>query len=90
LINLSFELRQNYPNPFNPITNITYLLPSESYVKLTIINSIGETVELLVNEIQSEGKYDIVWNAESYPSGVYFFKLEAGTFVESKKMLLLR
>jgi len=90
LLNLSFELRQNYPNPFNPITNITYLLPSESHVKLTVFNSVGETVELLINETQSEGKYDIVWNAENYPSGVYFYKLETGTFVESKKMILMK
>jgi hypothetical protein len=90
LINLSFELRQNYPNPFNPITNITYLLPSASHVNLTIFNSIGETVEMLVNEIQSEGKYDIIWNAESYPSGIYFYKLEANNSVKIKKMALMK
>ena len=90
LLNLSYELKQNYPNPFNPITNITYILPSSSQVKLTVFNSVGETAEVLVNEIQSEGKYDIVWNAESYPSGVYFYKLDTGTFVETKKMILLR
>ncbi len=90
LLNPSFELRQNYPNPFNPITNITYLLPSASQVKLTIFNSIGETVDLLVDEIQSEGKYDIVWNAESHPSGIYFYRLEANNFVEIKKMVLMK
>ncbi len=90
LLNLSYELRQNYPNPFNPITNITYILPSSSQVKLTVFNSVGETVELLINEAQSEGKYDVVWNAASYPSGVYFYKLETGSFIETKKMILLR
>ena len=87
---LSFELRQNYPNPFNPRTRITYELPAESKVTLTIFNSIGEAVEVLVNELQSEGKYETVWNAESYPSGVYFYKLQAGSFIETKKMILLK
>ena len=87
---LSFKLNQNYPNPFNPSTNISYILPSEGKVKLTIFNSIGEEVELLVNEIQSEGKYKISWNAESYPSGVYFYRLQAGTDIEMKKMLLMK
>jgi hypothetical protein len=90
LINFSFELQQNYPNPFNPITKIAYKLPLESSVKLTLFNSIGETIEILVNEIQSAGKYEAVWNAESYPSGVYFYKLEAGDFVEVNKMILMK
>ncbi|MBT8378843.1 MAG: T9SS type A sorting domain-containing protein [Ignavibacteria bacterium] len=90
VLNLSFELRQNYPNPFNPITNITYLLPSASNVKLTIFNSVGEAVEVLIDEFQSEGKYDIVWNGKTYPSGVYFYKIETESFTEVKKMILMK
>ena len=98
LINLSFELFQNFPNPFNPITKIAYTLPSESNVILTIYNSIGETVEVIVNELQNEGKYEAVWNAESIPSGVYFYQLRAidhstgsgQDFVEINKMILMK
>ncbi len=76
LANFSFELHQNYPNPFNPITNISYILPSESNVTLTVFNTIGEAVDVLVNEVQQEGKYDAVWNAENYPSGVFFYTID--------------
>ena len=86
----SYLLEQNYPNPFNPSTRITYELPAESKLTLTIFNCIGEAVEVLVNELQSEGKYETVWNAESYPSGVYFYKLQAGSFIETKKMILMK
>jgi len=90
LMNLSYQLHQNYPNPFNPITNISYILPSEGNVILTIYNSLGEVVEILINEHQKEGKYDVVWNAESYPTGVYYYRLNAGSFLETKKMLLIK
>jgi hypothetical protein len=87
---LSFELKQNYPNPFNPITTITFTLPADNDVKLIVLNSIGEVVEILVDELQTEGKYEVVWNAEGFPSGVYFYKLETNDFVDIKKMILLR
>ena len=90
LLNLSYQLHQNYPNPFNPITNISFILPSEGNVSLTIYNSLGEVVEILINEHQKEGKYDIVWNAESYPSGVYYYRLNVGLYVQTKKMLLVK
>ena len=90
LVKFSFELSQNYPNPFNPITKISYALPVESKVTLIIYNSIGEVVEILVNEFQDEGKYEAVWNAESFPSGVYFYKLQSGDFVEVNKMVLMK
>jgi photosystem II stability/assembly factor-like uncharacterized protein len=94
--NVSYELAQNYPNPFNPITNISYTLPTESQVKVSIYNPLGELVETIVNEKQSAGKYDAVWNAGSYPSGVYIYTLDAvginGSEQKklSKKMILLR
>ena len=91
-----FFLHQNYPNPFNPITNISYILPSESQVKLSIYNPLGELVETIVNEKQNAGKYDAVWNAGTHPSGVYIYTLDAVSLNGdnqtkiSKKMLLLK
>jgi len=96
LVNLSFELHQNYPNPFNPITNISYILPSEANVTLTVFNTIGEAVAVLVNEVQQEGKYEAVWNAENYPSGVFFYTIDVvpvsgkQPFRTSKKMILIK
>jgi photosystem II stability/assembly factor-like uncharacterized protein len=94
--NLSFELAQNYPNPFNPITNISYNLPTESNVKLTIYNPIGEVVETLVNDVQSANRYEVVWNAANVPSGIYFYTVEVSPtnlsngFKQSRKMILLK
>ena len=87
---IAFELNQNYPNPFNPVTMIRYSIPEESFVKLEIINSLGERIELLENDIKSSGTYESLWNASDLPSGVYFYQLQAGDFVETKKMLLLK
>jgi hypothetical protein len=93
---LTFELNQNYPNPFNPITNISYTLPSESYVKLNVFNSIGEKIQMLVSEFQTEGRYEAIWNAENYSSGVYYYTIEVmpvngnQPFGESRKMILLK
>ena len=94
--NVSYELAQNYPNPFNPITKISYTLPVESQVKLSIYNPLGELVETLINEKQGAGKYDAVWNAANHPSGVYIYTLDAVSVNGSeqtkisKKMLLLK
>ena len=102
---ITFELNQNYPNPFNPVTMIRYSIPEESFVKLEIINALGERINLLEDGIRSSGTYESVWNAEAIPSGIYFYRLqavpiskEAGdpstgsgqSFVETKKMILLR
>ena len=94
--NVSYKLTQNYPNPFNPVTNISYTLPSESQVKISIYNPLGELVETIVNEKQIAGKYDAVWNAGDHPSGVYIYTLDAVSLNGSKqtklskKMLLLK
>jgi len=86
----SFELKQNYPNPFNPSTIINYGLPKTANVSLKIFNSLGQEVALLVNnEERSPGYYQVQWNA-NVPSGIYFYRLQAGDFVETKKMILLR
>ena len=86
----SFAVSQNYPNPFNPTTTIQYLLPKGAIVKLKIFNILGEEVSLVVNEFKEAGIHQAQWNANNVPSGVYFYRLQAGENVETKKMILLR
>jgi hypothetical protein len=85
-----FSLNQNYPNPFNPSTTILYALPKTTFVRLTVFDPLGKEVETLVSTIQAAGEYEIHWNASSLNSGVYLYRLQAGNFVEVKKMILLR
>jgi len=90
-----FSLGQNYPNPFNPITNITYTLPKASQVKMVIYNDLGQEVRMLVNKHQPAGRYTVQWDGRDrfgnpVPSGVYFYKLKAGNFVQNRKMILMR
>jgi len=85
-----FSLSQNYPNPFNPATSIKYSVSSIQSVKLSIYNILGKEVETLVNEKQSAGTYEVNWNASNYPSGIYFYRLQAGDFTETKKMILIK
>jgi hypothetical protein len=85
-----YGLSQNYPNPFNPSTTIQYDLPKSAMVSLTIYNTLGQLVISLVNEQKGPGSYQIQWNALDVPSGIYFYRLQAGQFVETKKMILLR
>jgi hypothetical protein len=87
---LAFNLCQNYPNPFNPSTSIRYALPSSANVKLTIHDILGREIATLVNEEQSAGWKEVVWNASLFSSGIYFYKLEAGGFTEVKKLMLLK
>lgn len=90
LIPKDYSLEQNYPNPFNPSTIISYQLPVSRQVSLKVYTLIGNEISTLVNEYQAAGRYDIEFNASSLPSGVYFYRLQAGNFVETKKMLLLK
>ncbi|MCU0407041.1 MAG: YCF48-related protein [Ignavibacteriaceae bacterium] len=85
-----FELQQNYPNPFNPTTNIQYAISSRQFVKLTVYDLLGREIETLVNEEKTAGTYEVTWYAGGLPSGVYFYQLRAGEFIETKKMLLLK
>ncbi len=85
-----FSLSQNYPNPFNPTTTINFALPKASNVKLTIYNALGKEVAVLVNGNLEAGNHSAVWNAENNASGMYFFKLEAGNFTSTKKMMLIK
>jgi hypothetical protein len=83
-------LEQNYPNPFNPSTKIVYAIPQRSNVSLKVYNLLGNEVADLVNSEMEAGRYETNFDASSLPSGVYFYKLRAGNFVETKKMLLLK
>ena len=87
---LVYELSQNYPNPFNPSTKINYTIPQQSFVTLKVYNILGQEVATLVNEVQKASKYVATFDAKSLASGVYFYKLQAGNFVASKKLLLLK
>ena len=85
-----FLLSQNYPNPFNPSTKIQYQVSNISHVSLVVYDILGNEIETMVNEEKSPGKYETNWNAAGLPSGVYFYQLRTGSFVETKKMILLR
>ena len=87
---LKYDLAQNYPNPFNPSTLITYSIPKSSFVVLKIYNVLGKQITTLVNENQEAGIYKVNFDAGSLSNGVYFYKIQAGNFVEIKKMLLLK
>ncbi len=86
----NFVLHQNYPNPFNPITKIKYELPIRSKVSLNIYDILGKKVKTLENEVKNPGYYEIEFDASKLPSGVYFYKLEAGDFSSVKKMVLIK
>ena len=85
-----FSLGQNYPNPFNPATTIAFSLPTKSSVSVTVIDALGREVSVLVSEELSAGTHLRRWDAALVPSGIYFYRLQAGQYTETKKMLLLR
>jgi hypothetical protein len=87
---MSVNLDQNYPNPFNPSTTIRYGLPSMAHVTLSIFNTLGQQVATLVNETQDAGYHDARFDASGLASGVYFYRMQAGNFIQAKKLLLLR
>ncbi len=86
----TYDLSQNYPNPFNPATTIRYAIPSDSKVTLEIYSVLGELVATLVNEVQSAGKYSVVFDARYLASGTYVYRLSANNTVITKKMMLLK
>jgi hypothetical protein len=90
LIPTVFNLYQNYPNPFNPSTKIKYSIPQQFNVVIKVFDILGNEIETLVNEEKQAGAYEITWYAEGLPSGVYFYRLQAGDFVETKKMVLMK
>jgi len=85
-----FTLSQNYPNPFNPITKISFSIPSETDVTISIYDIRGRHIKTLVNEEKKAGYYDVNFNASDIASGIYFYKLKAGNFVLTKKMVIIK
>jgi hypothetical protein len=85
-----FTLGQNFPNPFNPSTTIEFSIPQSGYVSLKVLNILGQEVATLVSEYQSAGRYSHVWNADGFPSGTYFYRLQTGTSIEIKKLTLIK
>ena len=90
LLPKDFKLLQNFPNPFNSVTTIKFDIPVNSIVRLKLYNILGEEVITLVNEEKPTGSYEVEWNTKALPSGIYFYQLQAGSFVETKKMVILK
>jgi hypothetical protein len=85
-----FQLNQNFPNPYNPTTTVKYYIPELALVTLKVYDMLGNEIATLVNEEKQIGSYELTWNAENLPSGIYFYRLQAGDFVETKKMVLMK
>lgn len=85
-----YLLKQNYPNPFNPVTKIDFELPKYGNTSLKIYNSIGELIATLVDITLNKGNYSYEWDAANYPSGIYFYTLQSGEYVQTQKMVLLK
>ena len=86
----SFKLEQNYPNPFNPVTRIGYSIAKASDVKITVFNTLGKEVASFLNEKQAPGDHFVLFNANSLTTGVYYYKIQAGSFTDVKKMILMK
>lgn len=87
---IEFSLHQNYPNPFNPTTKIRFTLPRSEFVSLKIYNLLGQELSTLLSEKMSLGTHEVEWTAQNLPSGIYFYRLQAGTFTDMKKLVLIR
>ncbi|MCH7783696.1 T9SS type A sorting domain-containing protein [candidate division KSB1 bacterium] len=81
---------QNYPNPFNPVTTISYQLPEASTVTLTVFNTAGQEVALLIDGQVSAGFHSIQWDASDMASGIYFYQIQAGNFTDMKRMVVIK
>ncbi len=87
---ISYQLFQNYPNPFNPTTTINYTIPQDGTVTLKIYNVLGAEVMTLVNKTQTKGKYQVTFDASRLSSGIYIYRIQSGSYYNSKKMILLK
>jgi hypothetical protein len=85
-----FALLQNYPNPFNPSTMIRYALPGRAHVTLSVFNTLGQKIATLVNESQEGGEHHVRLDGSNLASGVYLYRLNAGTYAETKRCVLIR
>ena len=86
----SFSMSQNYPNPFNPATNIKYSIPQNTFVRIAIFDVLGREVSAPVNEFKQAGNYEVNFNASDLCSGIYYYKINAGSFTDTKKMILIK
>lgn len=85
-----FELNQNYPNPFNPTTQLSYNLKTDGNVKLTVFNLVGQSVAVLVDGYQTAGYYEVSFDANELPAGIYLYKLQVGEYSSVKRMTLVK
>lgn len=86
----NYELSQNFPNPFNPVTKINFSIPKSTNVVLKVYNELGKEVETLVNENLAGGNYEVQFNGANFGSGIYYYRIEASGFVQTRKMLLIK
>lgn len=86
----TYRLEQNYPNPFNPSTSISFSIPKAGMVKLSVFDALGREVKVLENETKQPGNYEATFDASGFNSGIYFYKLTAGEFTQTKKMILIK
>jgi hypothetical protein len=86
----SFELAQNYPNPFNPTTTIGFSVATRRHVSLDVFNVLGQEVATLVNEERAPGHYAVTWDGSTMATGVYFYRLRAGEYTATRKMVLVK
>jgi hypothetical protein len=85
-----FVLKQNYPNPFNPVTKINYSVPKMSFIKINVYDILGNEITTLVNEEKSAGDYAVEFNGSNLSSGIYFYRMQTGTFIDIKKFILMK
>ena len=89
-IPLRMSLEQNYPNPFNPTTTISFTLPHPGFARLAIYNLLGQQVSVLLASEMSAGRHTVRWDAGNVPTGVYFYRLETGKSVETRKLIVVK
>jgi len=85
-----YQLSQNYPNPFNPTTTIEFSIPVQSNVRIVIYDALGNQLDVVYNGFTNAGKHSVTWVANNYASGIYFYRMETESFMEVKKMLLMK
>jgi len=85
-----YFLYQNYPNPFNPVTKIVFSVPQTQFVCINVYDIQGREVQKIINSVLPQGNYSFLWNAYNLPSGIYYYRMEAGEFIKSRSMILLR
>ena len=85
-----FQLLQNFPNPFNPATTISYILPARSHVTISVFNLLGQQVAEVLNDMREAGNQSVTFSAAGLASGVYFYRLQAGSFVQTRKLVIVK